>query len=114
MYMNCVWTEVLKHLELRRFTPPITLGYEPGVLSVTATWIDQDSQELAPRSFTARYQVPPVRTVPEAVNWIRHQLLNVYLSHELDEAIHFDGIRIFDPHRGYPRPACSPNLQKER
>ena len=95
------WPHLLARVELRRHTPPLVLGYEDGCVTVTAT-LDQDAP--APRTFTARYPVPYFCRCPgcevRAIAWLR-VMLHVLVGHEVDEALHFEGRRVCDPHGAY-------------
>lgn len=50
-----------------------------------------------PRKFMHAMEVAGVEDEAEAVRRIRNTALRV-LAHELDEALHLDGVRVFDPH----------------
>jgi hypothetical protein len=47
---------------------------------------------------TARSQLPILPDTASRLRWIRHQVW-MLVSHELDEQLLFDGVRVFDPHR---------------
>lgn len=60
------------------------------------TW-SPDTHTGRPHRTTHRLEVPELRDDAHAIEWIRSAVSAVWL-HELDEALHVDGVRRWDPH----------------
>lgn len=91
--------DIINRFELRN--PPFPLfwtakAYESGiVVNLCAELFDRDSGDRYRQDFSMGINLP----VPEEflVAWFEQGLRGIFM-HELEEALHFDGERIHDPH----------------
>lgn len=101
---------LIARIELRHLTPRVTLRYADsayGPLIVISRDV-LDRHTGAPREVSVAYTLPLFEpsefisvpwTESRALAYIRN-LIAGNLGHEVSEAFHFDGRRIFDPHAG--------------
>jgi hypothetical protein len=96
--------EILARIDVHRFLVPVTLGVRPslvvGHVRITCAyqWLDNYGSGLDV-TVTMTYDVPMGASEADVIRAYR-DLMAFACLHELDEAIHLDGRRLYDPHDG--------------
>jgi hypothetical protein len=101
----------LARVQLRNFPLPVQLGTEVRpeghlYLTVDIEVLDRDGD--GPSAFVFSFPIPPAALRPGRLfPFVRRKLLWV-MTHEVDEALHVDGQRRWDPHaKPSPYTACT-------
>lgn len=95
------YLQVLETFELRNFIVPdcrfdLTItNHLDVVLTITASVPDQVTG--TPSKVRCTAHLPPKLDPTDIMNFARRLLIDL-LRHEIDEAFHVDGVRVFDPH----------------
>lgn len=87
--------EGARFIEIRNYPVPLEVFYGGSWVDVRLLIRDRDTGAEEPIQF--RFNPPrsfesPAHMVRDAIAWV--------LTHELEECLHVDGVRVFDPHRG--------------
>lgn len=96
--------KVLREIEIREplrtwLRPRLELTYDqpPDALYLDITWTAPHRDHGRPSVFNSRDHVPLGLSENEFLQYVRARLSDV-MQHEVDEAIHWKGNRLYDPH----------------